>query len=433
MDSIGVSANTTLKVYNLNLSNDNWFAVSALGNGFEGKRSLANIIGKTVDNCPFDYDLEVVQVTSPNSAFLINCGSGKTAISATLRNNGDSVAVNVPLRLIYNGTTYFDTLSSPLVKNATRTFTFRDSLSFGASGANSFDIVCDQTGDQNTDNDSIRYDLTVLGTTFTLPYTEDFEGNLNCATTSDCGTTVCNLVGGWFNGENGIDDDFDLRVDFGGTPSAGTGPSIDHNPGTGTGRYLYSEASNGCTFSDAVTISPCFDLSNTIAPEFSFWYHMNGTSVGRINVDMYTNGSWITNIIAPINGSQGNAWQQAVIDVRAYAGQTVNFRITVTTGNNWSSDIAIDDINFIDRSLGLDGATTNKAFSVYPNPSEGIFTLHFNELPENNIQIIDMSGRIVQELNIKSEVSKIDLSSFSKGIYFLTERNSGVVEKLIVQ
>lgn len=433
MDSIGVSSNTSLKVYNLNLSNDNWFAVSALGNGFEGKRSLANIIGKTVDNCPFDYDLEILQVTSPNSAFLINCGSGKTAISATLRNNGDSVAVNVPLRLIYNGTTYFDTLISPLVKNATRTFTFRDSLTFAASGANSFDIVSDQNGDQNTDNDSIRYDLTVLGTTFTLPYTEDFEGNLNCATTSDCGTTVCNLVGGWFNGENGIDDDFDLRVDFGGTPSAGTGPSIDHNPGTGTGRYLYSEASNGCTFSDAVTISPCFDLSNTIAPEFSFWYHMNGTSVGRINVDMYTNGSWITNIIAPINGSQGNAWQQAVIDVRAYAGQTVNFRITVTTGNNWSSDIAIDDINFIDRSLGLDGATTNKAFSVYPNPSEGIFTLHFNELPENNIQIIDMSGRIVQELNIKSEVSKIDLSSFSKGIYFLTERNSGVVEKLIVQ
>ncbi len=118
--------------------------------------------------------------------------------------------------------------------------------------------------------------------------------------------------------------------------------------------------------------------------------------------------------------------------MRAYAGQTVNFRITVTTGNNWSSDIAIDDINFVDLSLGLNEGNLNNSFSVYPNPSDGMFTLKFNELPTNNIQIKDMSGRIIEELNIKSEISTIDLSNYSKGIYFLTERNSGVVEKLIV-
>ncbi|MDB9963730.1 S8 family serine peptidase [Vicingaceae bacterium] len=432
MDSIGVTTSTTFKIYNLNLSDDNWFAVSSLGSGYEGKRSIASVIGKTVTNCPFDYDMEVLQIVSPNSAFLINCGSGKTGVTVTLRNNGDSVATNVPLRLVYNGTTYFDTLATFIAKYLPRNFTFSDSLVFAASGASSFSVITDLIGDQNPDNDSLGLDLTVLGTTFTLPYTEDFESNLNCATASNCGTTICNLNGGWFNGLNGVDDDFDLRVDFGGTPSNNTGPSIDHNPGTGTGRYLYSEASNGCTFSDAVTISPCFDLSNTIAPEFSFWYHMNGTSVGRINVDMFTNGSWTNNIITPINGSQGNAWQQATIDMRAYAGQAVNFRITVTTGNNWSSDIAIDDINFVDLSLGLNEGSLNNSFSVYPNPSDGMFTLKFKELPTNNIQITDMSGRIIEELNIKSELSTIDLSNYSKGIYFLTERNSGVVEKLIV-
>ena len=404
----------------------------ALGNGFEGKRSIANIIGKTVNNCPFDYDVEVLQIASPSSAFLINCGSGKTGITATIRNNGDSIAINAPLRLIYNGVTYYDTLASPLASNGTRNFTFNDSLIFSSTGNNRFSVISDYVGDQNRDNDSISTDLRVLGTTFNLPYTEDFESNLNCATTSDCGTTVCNLNSGWFNGVNGVDDDIDLRVDFGGTPSNGTGPSLDHNPGTGTGRYLYSEASNGCTFSDAITISPCFDLSNTIAPEFSFWYHMNGTAVGRINVDMYTNGSWTNNIINPINGSQGNSWQQAIVDMRAYAGQTVNFRIRVTTGNNWSSDIAIDDVNFIDRSLGINEGSINNNFSVFPNPSKGIFNLRFNEVPLNNIQITDMNGRIVEEFKVRTQEFVIDLSNYSKGIYFLTERNSGVVEKLIV-
>jgi len=432
MDSIGVSTSTSFKLYNLTLSEDNWFAVSSLGNGYEGKRSIANVIGKAVTNCPFDYDVEVLQITSPSSAFLINCGSGKTGITATFRNSGDSVAANVPLRLIYNGTTYFDTLIAPLASNASRSFTFNDSLIFSSTGNNSFSVLSDFIGDQNADNDSIVFDLAVLGTTFTLPYTEDFESNLNCATTSDCGTTTCNLTNGWFNGVNGVDDDIDLRVDFGGTPSNGTGPSLDHNPATAAGRYLYSEASNGCTSSDAITISPCFNLTNTIAPEFSFWYHMDGTAVGSITVDMFTNGTWTNNIINPINGSQGNSWQQATIDMRAHTGQTVNFRITVTTGNNWSSDIAIDDVNFVDLSLGLNEGTINNNFSVYPNPSDGIFTLKFHELPKNNIQIMDMNGRIIEELNITSEVSTINLSNYTKGIYFLTERNSGIVEKLIV-
>jgi hypothetical protein len=80
----------------------------------------------------------------------------------------------------------------------------------------------------------------------------------------------------------------------------------------------------------------------------------------------------------------------------------------------------------------LNERVQNASFLVFPNPSEGIFTLKFNELPTNNIQITDISGRIIEEVRIRSEVSKIDLSRYSKGIYFLTEINSGIIEKLIV-
>lgn len=432
MDSIGISTSNTFKLYNLTLSDDNWFAVSPLGTGFEGKRSLARIIGKSIDNCPFTYDFSIDQVTSPSSAFLINCGVGQTPISATVSNGGDSNLTNIPLRLRHNGVIYKDTLTGPLAPNATMNFTFKDSLTFNSNVTNTFSIIGDLIGDEYSDNDSLTVNLEVLDASFTLPYTEDFESNPTCGTNNDCGTTICNLNGGWFNAVNGVDDDFDLRVDFGGTITNGTGPSTDHNPGTGTGKYLYSEASGGCTFSDAVTISPCFDLSNTVAPEFSFWYHMNGTAVGNITLDVFTNGAWVNNIMTPINGSQGNSWQQAIIDMSTYAGQNVNFRITITTGNGFSSDIAIDNINFMESSLGLIKQNLNSSFSVYPNPSEGIFTIKFNELPSNSIRITDMNGRIIEELNVTSLKSRIDLSTYSKGIYFLTERNSGIVEKLII-
>ena len=93
----------------------------------------------------------------------------KTPIAVTLRNNGDSIAVNVPLRMVHNGVTYFDTLQAPLIANATRTFSFSDSLVFATSGTDNFDVIAEQVGDQNELNDSIRYDLTVLASAFTLP------------------------------------------------------------------------------------------------------------------------------------------------------------------------------------------------------------------------------------------------------------------------
>ena len=69
----------------------------------------------------------------------------------------------------------------------------------------------------------------------TFPYTQNFEG--------EGASTACNgyvmLSPGW---SNDIADVNDWAPDAGGTPStATTGPTVDYNPGTAAGKYMYTE------------------------------------------------------------------------------------------------------------------------------------------------------------------------------------------------
>lgn len=184
-----------------------------------------------------------------------------------------------------------------------------------------------------------------------LPFSEDFESYANCGIASDCELEVCALGNGWINTENGNGDNIDWRVDNNGTVSTGTGPSADHTLGTAAGKYLYLEASGtgaGCTNRTASLVSPCIDLSSTINPNVSLWYHMYGASIGELHIDILSNGTWTNDIVTPISGDQGNQWLKLEIPLTAYIGQSVSLRIRGITGSGFASDIAIDDFNIFD-------------------------------------------------------------------------------------
>jgi PKD repeat protein len=157
------------------------------------------------------------------------------------------------------------------------------------------------------------------------------------------------LSDGWLNETNGQGDDIDWRVDAGGTPSSATGPSGDHT--TGSGNYLYLEASAGCEGQWASLVSPCIDLTGVSAPTLSYWYHMYGGDMGELHVDLFDGNTWIEDVVPALAGDQGNAWVQQTYDLSAYSGQTINIRFRGLTGNGFESDLALDDIGIFDLSL----------------------------------------------------------------------------------
>ncbi len=434
MDSVGRSTSNSFTFYNLNLMDDNWVAVKALNNstGIVGRRTNAILLPKTIVNCPLAYDLGITQINSPNSGSVSSCSFDKLPVRITIHNNGDSVLNNVPLHLWANSTLYRDTLVGPLNPGVFQFFTFRDSIPLSGISTLNISVNVGLMADQNVLNDSLNTTISIIGSqAFTIPYSNDFENFNSCATTNNCGSTICPLNGGWVNLTNGVDDIHDMRVNSGSTPSNGTGPSVDHNPGNGLGKYLYSEASNGCNNVESQVLSPCFDLNGTINPELSFWYHMNGTNMGVLRLDILVDGNWVNNIMTPLFGNQGNVWLQQTVNLSTYVNKKVTLRFRTTTGSSWESDLAIDDVSITDISTGLAEEKEN-AFGLYPNPNNGEFTINFGDQRSRTVQIFDIKGRIIKEFNLNNQRANLDLSGLQKGIYIVRIDGGSLQKKLII-
>jgi hypothetical protein len=150
---------------------------------------------------------------------------------------------------------------------------------------------------------------------------------------------------------NESDDDIDWTPDAGGTPSASTGPTVDHTLGTAAGYYLYTEASSpNFPNMTAHLTTPFIDMGTVSNPGMAFWYHMYGQSMGDLHVDVYANGIWNLDVMPPLIGqqqlNQTDPWLQAVVDLSAYAGAPIQVRFRGITGTNFYSDMAIDDVFF---------------------------------------------------------------------------------------
>lgn len=153
-------------------------------------------------------------------------------------------------------------------------------------------------------------------------------------------------------------------VRTGPTATAQTGPDGDAT--TGSGSYLYTEASQGNTppVQTSPLKTPCFDLPPNSCAVLEFKYHMYGadmnatpravlrvdvdTSTGT-NTDQYVNG--LIQFVGQQNSGSASNWLTAIVPLEDYAGQTVNFRfLGVKRTSGARQDIAIDDIQVYEPS-----------------------------------------------------------------------------------
>ncbi|MFK7747397.1 MAG: T9SS type A sorting domain-containing protein, partial [Kordia sp.] len=167
------------------------------------------------------------------------------------------------------------------------------------------------------------------------PYTEDFETFTTASTafgTENCWTGAG--IGGVFFWESAPGTD---------TGSGGTGP----DPTITTGNYFYAEASNGANGDTTDLVSPLVDLTALTAPALTFNYHMYGGQIGTL--DVIVNGT--TNVWTLSGQQQASAttpWELAVVDLAAYAGQSITITFRATSAGTFEGDISIDNVSFVE-------------------------------------------------------------------------------------
>lgn len=122
------------------------------------------------------------------------------------------------------------------------------------------------------------------------------------------------------------------------------------------------------------------------------------------------------------------------LDILAAAGGT-------TAAPNAAAGNGIFD-NFVARASATDtlGAISNEmssaTISVYPNPANDIVTISSSDIALNNVEMTDLNGRVVKNLNLGGvSNSEISISDLATGIYLLkiNSNNDTITKKLIVE
>ncbi|NBG64769.1 T9SS type A sorting domain-containing protein [Acidiluteibacter ferrifornacis] len=418
MDSIITVTDTFVKLpYPSSMKG--WFAVQPIINGFKGIRSYAIEKGTTVFNCTFPDNLELTR-SDPGGIAIFDCKDyNNHNIGVTIKNNGLVTKHNPRVSYSLNNGPFVSQVFPGTILSGDSAIFYFSNIETIPSGLNTLKIYIDSTSFYVPDDTlDFKFNLYSNSQIITSPHVQNFDSFVFC-TGNLCEQISCNLSQGWINPTNLTWDDIDYRIINFTTPSSGTGPSSNHTLNNSAGKYLYTEATQ-CFNSEAILLSPCIDIAPTETVEASFWYHMWGSDMGALHIDVIANGVLFKDYIPPIIGNQGRSWFQSKINLSPFNGQIVNLQFRAITGKGFYSDIAIDDFELSNTITTDLHERPQDSYVIFPNPSDGKFTIksQFLQSPKQ-IKVYDLNGRLILTDKIQSNIHQIDLVRFGRGIYFL--------------
>lgn len=111
------------------------------------------------------------------------------------------------------------------------------------------------------------------------------------------------------------------------------------------------------------------------------------------------------------------------------AGDTM-MKIAKYTGGNW--------VDYCGKKYGEEEAEEEiiaNPFSLYPNPNNGIFTLETTNFENTTVTVYNITGQLILKGMLSQPFTTINLSEFSKGLYFLKVETPSetITEKIVYQ
>ena len=116
------------------------------------------------------------------------------------------------------------------------------------------------------------------------------------------------------------------------------------------------------------------------------------------------------------------------------SGDTAYGWMHISFSTEWAElNLVIDDYAYYSINSG-DHEINGRTFSVYPNPFTGQIKIQA-QLPDYSIRILDILGNLIYERENLIEISEIELSNLSPGIYFMVAEANGsrYTQKIIKQ
>ena len=144
---------------------------------------------------------------------------------------------------------------------------------------------------------------------------------------------------------------------------------------------------------------------------------------------------------APTGGSYGYSWSTGdstpsiVVDTTSLGGNGTYY-ISVNVMDFATGCDYIDTIRVtFSVCVGLNEKAGLPGFTIYPNPTNGLFTVNTPAAERATIEVVNLQGKVIYKNNLTSSNQLIDLSANAKGVYFVTVTTTNGVEiqKMVIQ
>ena len=188
------------------------------------------------------------------------------------------------------------------------------------------------------------------------------------------------------------------------------------NPTTATSNTITINVTSNIQASISISVSPSniinqgdnatFTATNTNSVPSPFYqWKLNNINVGT-NSNIYSNSNLL-------NGDQIKCILSSSSSCVTGSPATSNtITMTITTG--------ISDFDF------------NNEIKIYPNPVKNKLIVQFENFKNFEIKLVNVLGKEIYNQKISNEKTEINLSEYSKGIYFLiVDTGEGIFRKKI--
>ena len=197
--------------------------------------------------------------------------------------------------------------------------------------------------------------------------------------------------------------------------------------------------------------TPYFDLTSYTNPAITYYrWYSNNTGANPANdwwqVKVSDDGgnTWV---YVENNKCSDNSWRRFAFRVKDYVSITDEFLIRfiasdsildpslgLTFDGGSVVEAAIDDVSIYDQSGATLISENNINIEVYPTPTNGVVYVENFDQPLN-IKVINILGETVMEKELTLLENKIDLSKYSKGIYYLEIKinKQNITKKIVLE
>lgn len=150
----------------------------------------------------------------------------------------------------------------------------------------------------------------------------------------------------------------------------------------------------------------------------------NGTTWVPLCGKYTSEGSTYQIPLEPLYDGEQNEWIKEEIDLTEFAGKPLKFRFTLVSDGGANEDgFYFDDFKVYTlpvSTIGVAAYSTDNNLLIYPNPTQGLFTVTTNTVDEGtSLEVFNILGEAVYRTVLDKSKSEIDLSRFPKGSYIV--------------